>query len=1061
MIPGEPIIDNSDENKLSDFLNYALKESQGTNLDIATAFFNIQAFSMIKDNLGDVQHFRLLVGKAPEIHTDTTLGDHLLNIIKEEIEGFDLTKDVDESVEIFVEFLKRDEVEIRLFEDFLHGKAYIFDNLMVMGSSNFTAAGLTRYGELNTWTQKPQAVYTRKEWFDKFWAQSREFKEELLNIIEASRFGSKEYTPYEIYIKSLYELQKDDIIPSTTDDDYQDSYVNLAEFQEDAIFRVISRLNKYGGVIVADSVGLGKTHIALKVIENLHLQNRKKRTLVICPAQIRDLVWRKELKDKVLPEYVISQEEIGSDNYLDKVKSAVANKIDEIELIVVDESHNFRNPLSHRWEHLFELINDHITEASGKRPKILFLTATPINNSPWDLYWQIMLLVSMDRAAFYKENILDLFEFFKQVESDPSILNDLLNEISIRRTRNYIIKNYPNAYIGNDETKKIVFPERMLENINYELDKTYKGMYKEISEIISDGLTMAYYRMLEYRKDEIKTEEERLQLGRMISIGGIFRTILLKRLESSVDAFRISVKRQIDFLENLKSALNTGKILGKSDFTKLLSKFESVTTEDIEEYLDSFESMEGVKLSQFNKENYRYEELFEDINTDITLLTKILERVNTIKPEEDAKLNALKDKLLELSKDGQILLFAYYADTLNYIYEEIKKDTRFKDLNISAISSSGLTSLSPQNREKLVENFTNNEIDILLSTDVLSEGQNLQSAKYLINYDLHWNPTRMVQRSGRIDRIGSAYEKIYIYNFFPENELEELLKLINILQKKIRNINDSLGLDGSILGEKIKPKVFGIIRAIKNKDDTVFDELEDDRFAGGEIFYQPLKDYMREKTIEEIEKIPYGVYSGLKKEKIAGIFLYYRYEDDFHYWYLYNIDTNEILTHKTEISNFISCDSNEARIIPDFFDKVYEVNKSVLTEIERNYKNIELQTKDSKLREWNASNSTKFLKKMLDAIDYEVGEHMDEYPADEEVEKRWNLIQESLIYTPLTKKRLQNLRKIWKDYNKHYNWKNIIDNLENFLEAKKTFEKSSLEPFDPSKLQLVTIDFIS
>jgi len=187
--------------------------------------------------------------------------------------------------------------------------------------------------------------------------------------------------------------------------------------------------------------------------------------------------------------------------------------------------------------------------------------------------------------------------------------------------------------------------------------------------------------------------------------------------------------------------------------------------------------------------------------------------------------------------------------------------------------SSGLTSLSPQNREKLVENFTNNEIDILLSTDVLSEGQNLQSAKYLINYDLHWNPTRMVQRSGRIDRIGSAYEKIYIYNFFPENELEELLKLINILQKKIRNINDSLGLDGSILGEKIKPKVFGIIRAIKNKDDTVFDELEDDRFAGGEIFYQPLKDYMREKTIEEIEKIPYGVYSGLKKEKIAGIFL--------------------------------------------------------------------------------------------------------------------------------------------------------------------------------------------
>lgn len=1060
MIPWEPIIDNSEDNKLSDFLNYALNESKGTNLDIATAFFNIQAFSMIKDELNGINRFRLLIGKAPEIFNEITLGDYLIQLVKEEIEGFDLTKEIDESVAIFVNFLKRDNVEIRLFEDFLHGKAYIFDDLMVMGSSNFTAAGLTRYGELNTWTQKPQAVYTRKEWFDKFWDQSKDFKSEFLGMIEASRFGSKAYSPYEIYIKSLFELQKDDIIPSITDNEERESYVNLAEFQEDAIFRVMSRLNKYGGVIVADSVGLGKTHIALKVIENFHLQSRKKRTLIICPAQIRDLVWRKELKDKVLPEYVLSQEEIGSDNYLERVKAAVGNKLDEIELIVVDESHNFRNPMSKRWEHLFELINDHITEV-GKKPKILFLTATPINNSPWDLYWQIMLLVSMDRSAFFKENIQDLFEFFKQVDSDPSILNDLLNEISIRRTRNYIIKNYPDAYIGDDASNKIVFPERVLENINYELDKAYNGMYKEISEIISDELTMAYYRMLEYKKDGVKTEEEMLQLGRMISIGGIFRTILLKRLESSVESFRISIRRQINFLENLKKALKAGKIIGKSDFNKLLSKFESVTTEDIEEYLGKFESMEGIELSPFKKENYRYEELFEDINTDITLLNHILKKVRKIEPEEDAKLNVLKDKLLELSKNGQILLFAYYADTLNYIYDEILKDSRFKDLKIKAISSSGLTSQNPSKREKIVKDFTDGKIKILLSTDVLSEGQNLQSAKYLINYDLHWNPTRMVQRSGRIDRIGSSYEKIYIYNFFPENELEELLKLINILQKKISNINDSLGLDGSILGEKIKPKVFGIIRAIKDKDESVFEELEDDRFAGGEMFYQPLKDFMRDRTIEEIEKIPYGVYSGLKNSSIAAIFLYYKYAEDFHYWYIYDINSGEILTHKTEIFDFIACESHETRIIPNFFEKVYDVNKCVLGEIERNYKSIEQQTKDSKLKEWSTSSSTKFLKKMLDVIEYEVDEHLIEYPADEDVEKQWYQVQESIIYTPLTKKRLQTLRKLWKDHNKHYNWKKTLQKLDDFLKDKATFDKSPIEPYDESKLQLITIDFIS
>ena len=586
-------------------------------------------------------------------------------------------------------------------------------------------------------------------------------------------------------------------------------------------------------------------------------------------------------------------------------------------------------------------------------------------------------------------------------------------------------------------------------------------MYKEISEIISNQLTMAYYRMLEYRKDGITTEEEKLQLGRMISIGGIFRTILLKRLESSVESFRISINRQIIFLENLKAALNSGKILGKSDFSKLLSKFESVTTEDIEEYIDTFESLEGVKLSPFKKENYRFEELFEDIDTDIKLLNNILKNVSTIQPEEDAKLNVLKDRLLKLSEDGQVLLFAYYADTLNYIYGEIKKDPRFDDLQIEAISSSGLTSKTPDKREKIVKNFTEGKINILLSTDVLSEGQNLQSAKYLINYDFHWNPTRMVQRSGRIDRIGSPYQKIYIYNFFPENELEVLLKLINILQKKISSINDSLGLDGSILGEKIKPKVFGIIRAIKNKDESVFDELEDDRFAGGEMFYQPLKDFMRDKTIEEIDKIPYGVHSGLKNDKTVGIFLYYKYDEDFHYWYLYNMNTGEYLTHKTEIFDFISCDSHKSRTIPDFFEKVYEVNKNVLTEIERNYKSIELQTKDSKLREWNASPSTKFLKKLLDAIDFEVGEHLDEFPADDIVENQWSNVQESLIYTPLTKKRLQILRKIWKQYGKHYEWKKTLDCLEDFLKDKTTFDKSSIEPYDKSKLQLITIDFIS
>ena len=1052
------IIDNSDGNKLVGFLNDALKENGKGNFDIATAFFNIGAFAMIKDNLDHSVKFRLLLGKTPEIKNDNTLGDVLLEEIKKEVEGFNLSKDSDATVKLFIEFLKRDNVEVRLFEKFLHGKAYIFDDRIVIGSSNFTSAGLTRYGELNTWRQESQAIYTRKEWFNKFWSESIDFKKELIELLENSRFGSKEYSPYEIYIKTLYEIQKEDIKEGQKEEKPKglpETKVNLAQFQEDAIARIWTRMKKYGGCIVADSVGLGKTWIAKKVLEQIGYYERKN-ILVVCPAQLREM-WRSELKKIDTKENILSQEDLASETYIEKAKRTLGGRLDNVELIVVDESHNFRNPLSNRWENFFSLVNDHIS-SSGNKPYILFLTATPINNTPWDLYWQIMLLVLMDRSAFIKENIPDLFKFFKEAKDNPSLLNDLLNEISIRRTRDYIIENYPDAYIvvdlpnGETEERKITFPRRVLENVNYKLDSAYRGMYKEISDTLTEKLTMAYYRILEYRKEGVKTEEERLALGRMIAIGGIFRTILLKRLESSVDSFRKSISNHIQFLENLKRYLKDGKLLTKESYIKyMLRSYDELEDGDIREILDDF------KLAE-----YRVDELFHDIAKDINLLSNILEKVKRIKPVDDSKLNVLKEKLLELSKDGQIVLFTYYADTLNYIYEEILSDKRFSKIRIEAISSSGATSKSPGQREEIIKRFFDKNIDIILSTDVLSEGQNLQTAKYLINYDLHWNPTRMIQRAGRIDRIGSPYKEIYVYNFFPEDELEELLKLVQALQSKIIDIDNSVGLDQTVLGEEIHPKVFGIIRRIKGKDERLFKELEADLFGGGELFYQPLKDFLKDKGVEELERIPFGVFSGLKKDKISGIFFYYEYERDFHFWYLYNIESGALITSKTDILDYIKCKKLEGRVIPSFFEKVYDTNKTILEEIERTYKEIELSsTQDSQLKELNRSNSTKFIKKMIDEIELQLNEYLYEYPNDTSVEHVWEQIKSRLIALPPTKKRLQALRQLWKSYKNNNDWKKLIEELGNFMTEKGIFKKTEIEPFDASKLRLVTMDFIS
>ena len=1052
------IIDNSEENKLVAFINTSLKDNPKTNLDIGTAFFDVKAFTMIKDKLGSVTRFRLLLGKTPEEDNSNTLGDVLSKQIKEELEGFELTKDAFDDVRFFIEFLKKKNVEVRLFERFLHGKAYIFDDRIVIGSSNFTAAGLTRYGELNTWKQESQATYTRKQWFEKFWAESIDFKEALIKLLEESRFGSKQYTPYEIYIKTLFELQKEDIKESQKDEKPEglpETKVNLAQFQEDAIARIWTRMKKYGGCIVADSVGLGKTWIAKKILERIGYYERKN-ILIVCPAQLREM-WKKELKKIDVKENILSQEELALDSYLDKAKKALGGRLDDVELIVVDESHNFRNPLSNRWENFFTLANDYLSK-SGRRPCMLFLTATPINNTPWDLYWQIMLLVLMDRSAFVKENVPDLFKFFKQAQENPALLNDLLNEISIRRTRNYIMENYKDAFItielpgGETKEQKIIFPDRKLENINYQLDKAYKGMYKEISGTLTEKLEMAYYKILEYRKVGIQSEEEKLALGRMIAIGGIFRTILLKRLESSVDAFRKSISNHVEFLKKLKIYLKSGKLLTKEAYFKYLMNLD--------------EEFEGERLSdtltEFKIKEYNSEDLFKDIDKDIVLLEAILEKVNKIKPEDDSKLKVLKDKLLELSRDGQVVLFTYYADTLNYIFSEIAKDKRFDGIKIEAISGSGKTGKNPQQRENIIEDFSAKKIDILLSTDILSEGQNLQTAKYLINYDLHWNPTRMIQRAGRIDRIGSPYQRIFVYNFFPEDELEALLKLVEILQGKIIDIDKSIGLDQTVLGEEIHPKVFGIIRKIKSGDNRVFAELEQDAFGGGESFYQPLKDFLKNKSIEELKKFPDGIFSGLKREKITAIFFYYKYENDFHFWYLYDTKTGGLLTSKTDILKFIQCTPKEARIIPNFFEKVYDVNKMVLDDIERTYKEIELSyTQDSKLKELSRVKNTKFIKSLIAEMELQINEYLDEFPADDSIEKMWETLKNKLIAIPPTKKRLQTLRKIWRGYKKDNDWRKMMTGLSEFLIEKGIFKKVVLRPFNRSKLRLITIDFIS
>jgi len=1043
------IIDNNNL-KLFEELNNILKEQKS--IDIASAYFNIAGFWLVKDALSNAKRLRLLMGISPQIgEKEPDLfqpEEQYKKSFRRDLEEEAFERDKKEAVMSLIKLLQNPAWEVRLYDKgFLHGKAYIFDKLAIVGSSNFTHSGFTSNTELNAVLDEAHARYIREEWFEKFWNDARDFKEELIKILDESKFGTKEYSPYHIFIKALYELQKEDILfEYDTPSALPASEVDLANFQEDAVKRIYSRLKTYNGVLIADSVGLGKTWIAKKVIEDFGFY-RRKRFVVICPASVDEPLWRPALKEIGVSENIIHMEELGKEDLnFSELERKLNFRLEDIALIVIDESHNFRNPFSNRYENLFTLIEKTSIE---NKPKILLLTATPMNNTHWDLYFQLMLLAQNNKRIFFKEGIFDLEKEFKKADKgNISQLADILQIISIRRTRQYIKDNYPDAKY-KDETEnwiQIKFPERELDEINYSLNETYQGLYHQIAEKIEKGLNLAYYRLEEYR---IAGKRNEMELGRMKALGGILQTLLLKRLESSVKAFRKSIQTQIDFLSTFKEIFQEGKILRKKFYDKYLTYLEE-ETENASYLIEQLKrNLEPVKLAEFNTKKF-----FEDLDKDIKIFQEIKALVAPIDKNQDAKLKKLKEKLIELKDKGKILLFSFYADTIDYLYEALIQDkvfcTKFSK-KIAKITGKS----SPHERKEKISNFLNSDTDLLLSTDILSEGQNLQKARIAINYDLHWNPVRMIQRAGRIDRIGSPFDEIYIYNFYPEKELESLLELVKILQTKIEMINETIGLDASVLGEKINPKVFGIIRDLKGTEEQkerILRELEEEQFGGGELFWQPLKDFGLERLKEFCKSLPHGIQSGLKKG-FKGIFFSYKYEEDYHLWYLYDAINDRFITNKTEILNFISSKEDEPRVIPEDLD-VFEIHKKVRRKIEEFFSEGLIATKIRAVH----GRMEKTLQDMRDELVFVQENYLEENGAL--IQKVDNIIN-GLPSISLTKKRMKTLRKIWKDYKQSRNWHIMLARLSEFLKEKPVNELEEAVEFDESKLKLICVDFIS
>ena len=837
-------------------------------------------------------------------------------------------------IDSLVGFLKRESVQVRLFADpFLHAKAYLFPCYSVVGSSNLTVNGLLRNSELNTVTkQEGVARQLREEWFERFWARAEDYKTELIEELEKSKFGTYPWTPHQVFLKVLLENFRDSLGLEERPD--ETGVIRLAEFQAEGLRLALGLLDRFGGVMVADAVGLGKSFMGLGILEEYLIKRRGEfggrvpRGLVVCPAQLERLVWRPLLERYGLPVQVVSMESLGRDDFPWR---AYAN----FDLVVVDESHNFRNPSTGRYINLMRLLT------GGRADKrVALLTATPVNNTVWDFFYQLMLMARGRDDLYAAYGIPSLKTFFLSVARGTQEFYDVVEHSMVRRSRRDVRRRQERGESVVINGQEIRFPERTLHRVEYSLTDQFGDFYEGLVNRI-ERLNLVAYNLERYKKNADEREVSKRE-----ALAGIFKTNFLKRLESSVHALSASVGNQRRFQERFEELFRGGRLLDAGVNRKVEQLLRAAAGEDdaetesrIERLFESLPQVDSQEYDTLKMSQHLYADL-EALRWMGAAIKDLLVSRGTFE-EQDAKVAAIKRALIDrVAGQGhpKAIVFSYYHDTAEYLYRSLVNDAAFLEaMNLTPERVALLSGASSaERRSDVVRRFApqanrrsdedelayqallEQPVDLLVSTDVLSEGQNLQDAGYLLNADLHWNPVRMIQRAGRIDRLGSHFETLEIANVFPEDGLERLLGLVERLQLRIADIDRTVGLDASVLGENISKRSFEELRRIRAEDRSVLDELEaEGELSAGDEMRLPLIAALQHLGLSDVEEMPLGLHSAHRAPAGArGVFFSFRAGDRV-LWRVYPVGEGAaerpVLTSKRDIYRLIEAQPTDPR----------------------------------------------------------------------------------------------------------------------------------------------------
>lgn len=942
MIPPK-MIDNKRNGSVADELRQNIQK--GSKLSVMTAYFTIFAYAELKKELSKIDSIRMLftdpsfMGDNQEISREYYIenpdgqalaGNSYEIKLRNEMRSASIAKEC-------AQWLS-DKAEVKMFKskNSAHPRLIHVENkddaLSINGTVDFTTEGLgithSNRVDSNICMYGKEFTGHFLQMFNDLWDDAAAVQDIKCEILKQMQVMYKENTPEFIYFVTLYhifnqyldELSEDHIIKSKTGFKETEIWNKLYKFQKDGVLGAIDKVEKYGGCILADSVGLGKTFTALAVIKYYELRND--RVLVLSPKKLRENWSIYTLNDKrnlfvadrfnfdVLNHTDLSRES-GKSGEMDLATVNWGN----YDLVVIDESHNFRNnpPVKGRVTRYEKLMNDIIK--AGVKTKVLMLSATPVNNRMNDIKNQIAFITEGKNNALESMGIpniehvlrkaqlvfnkwLELEDGERTTEAFVEMMDlsyfKLLDTVTIARSRKHIEKYYNIAEIGK-------FPKRLPpKNIYSIIDNASE--FPPIGEVntLIKKLTLCVYSPLAYLLPEKRAEYSKrydAQVGNSIfkqtdresSLVNLMRVGILKRMESSIYSFALTTE---SILKRIEHSL---QLVESNLFSEALDvNINDIDIDDVE-----FEAMavgNSVKVLLKDMDLIRWK---DDLESDKEKLASILEEAKKVSAQRDAKLADLKKLIADKmqhpinSENQKLIIFSAFADTANYLYTTLSTYLAEMGINTAVVTGSGdnkttlkipsklrnaikisdlntvLTLFSPKSKskEKIFPDMPG-EIDVLIATDCISEGQNLQDCDYLVNYDIHWNPVRIIQRFGRVDRIGSTNNVIQLVNFWPVQDLDEYINLQQRVQGRMVLLDVSATGEENVIeqnaGREMKDLEYRR-KQLKSLQDIVVD-LED--ISGGisitdmtfNDFKTDLMEYMKHHK-KDLEKAPAGMYA--------------------------------------------------------------------------------------------------------------------------------------------------------------------------------------------------------